>query len=286
MKNKSSRRDFVKRSAAVAAGAFVFPTIIPSSALGLGGKIPPGDRIVCGSIGTGSQGMSNIRHFLQLGDAVKFVAVCDVDSKHLAEAKETIDATNKNSDCRTYSDFREFLEKEKLDATTKLNKVFSDVQNQLLAIPAALILVGGQMEDAGGSWTSKNIVIWLGCLVFAILMNLLIRNQCHTLQAVKQEIDQQWLQIKGKYHSVADRFESSYGQLNHRYRHQIWLIRVISLLVSISLAVSTGMLLWFSTPKASVLRSISYGLMAAFLLAIWDIIQWWHMKKKQKNAEK
>ena len=116
MKNKSSRRDFVKRSAAVAAGAFVFPAIIPSSALGMGGKILPGDRIVCGSIGTGSQGMANIRHFLELGDAVQFVAVCDVDSKHLAEAKETIDATNKNSDCRTYSDFREFLEKEKLDA--------------------------------------------------------------------------------------------------------------------------------------------------------------------------
>ncbi len=38
MSNKSSRRDFVKRSAAVAAGVFVIPEIIPSSALGMGGR--------------------------------------------------------------------------------------------------------------------------------------------------------------------------------------------------------------------------------------------------------
>jgi hypothetical protein len=56
MGNKTSRRDFVKRSAAVAAGAIVLPQIIPSSAFGLGGKIPPSDRIVIGSIGTGYRG--------------------------------------------------------------------------------------------------------------------------------------------------------------------------------------------------------------------------------------
>ena len=69
MANKSSRRDFVKRSAAVVAGAIVLPQIIPSSALGMGGRLPPSDRIVIGSIGTGSQGMSNMRDFLKLKDA-------------------------------------------------------------------------------------------------------------------------------------------------------------------------------------------------------------------------
>ena len=118
MTNKSSRRDFVKRSAAVAAGAFVFPQIIPSSAIGTGGKIAPSDRIVIGSIGVGSQGMANMRDFLKLNGAVQFVAVCDVDTNHLAKAKETVDKANKNSDCRTYGDYREFLDKEKLDAVS------------------------------------------------------------------------------------------------------------------------------------------------------------------------
>jgi predicted dehydrogenase len=118
MTAKTSRRNFVKRSAAFVAGTFVLPQIIPSSAFGSGGKIAPSDRLVIGSIGVGSQGSSNMRDFLKLGDAVQFVAVCDVDSLHLAKAKETVDLEYKNKDCRTYGDYREFLEKEKLDAVS------------------------------------------------------------------------------------------------------------------------------------------------------------------------
>ena len=118
MAKKSSRREFVKRSAALVAGSIVLPQIIPSSAFGRGGSIAPSDRIVIGAIGTGSQGMTNMRDFLRLKDAVQFVAVCDVDSIRLAKAKETVDKANKNTDCRTYGDYREFLEKEKLDAVS------------------------------------------------------------------------------------------------------------------------------------------------------------------------
>ena len=118
MAKKTSRRDFVRRSAAAAAGVFVIPAIIPSSALGMGGKTAPSNRVVIGAIGTGSQGMSNMRDFLRLKSAVQYVAVCDVDAIRLAKAKETVDTANRNSDCRTYSDFREFLEKETLDAVS------------------------------------------------------------------------------------------------------------------------------------------------------------------------
>jgi len=118
MANKSSRRDFVKRSAALVAGSIVLPQIIPSSVFGMGRTIAPSDRIVIGAIGTGSQGMSNIKDFLKLKDALQFVAVCDVDARHLAKSKETVDLANKNNNCRTYGDYREFLEKEKLDAVS------------------------------------------------------------------------------------------------------------------------------------------------------------------------
>ncbi|HUX57336.1 MAG TPA: Gfo/Idh/MocA family oxidoreductase [Bacteroidales bacterium] len=118
MSNKSSRRDFIKRSAVTVAGVIVLPQIIPSSAFGMVGRIAPSDRIVIGAIGTGGQGMSNMRDFLKLKDAVQFVAVCDVDANKLAKAKETVDTANKNNDCRTYGDYREFLEKEKLDAVS------------------------------------------------------------------------------------------------------------------------------------------------------------------------
>lgn len=108
----------MKKSAATAAGFFVLPQIIPSRVLGMGGALPPSDRLVMGVIGTGSQGMSNLRDFLRLKDAVRFVALCDVDSARLLQAKETVDAANKSTDCRTYADYRELLAKEKLDAVS------------------------------------------------------------------------------------------------------------------------------------------------------------------------
>jgi hypothetical protein len=137
------------------------------------------------------------------------------------------------------------VEKEKLDALVKLNKVFSDVQGQLLAVPVALVLVGGQMEDKG-IWTSKNILIWLGALVFAILMDLLIRNQRHTLKAVKHEIDQQRLLIESKYQTIAPRFAAIYCEIEERHVHQQWLIKVVDALVAFSLGITTGLLLLFS----------------------------------------
>ena len=118
MANKTSRRTFLRRSASAIGGAMVFPAIVPSSVFGMGGKIAPSDRIVMGSIGTGSQGMSNMRDFLRLKDQVRFVAVCDVDALHLSQARDTVDKANNSRDCRTYSDFREFLGKEKLDAVS------------------------------------------------------------------------------------------------------------------------------------------------------------------------
>ncbi|WP_446809395.1 hypothetical protein ACH50O_19400 [Methylomonas sp. 2BW1-5-20] len=137
------------------------------------------------------------------------------------------------------------IEKEKLDAMIKLNKVFSDVQSQLLTVPVALVLVGGQLEDKG-AWSNKNLLIWLGALVFAVLMDLLIRNQRHTLTAVKQEIDQQRQQLEKKYNSVANRFLGSYSEIDHRYIHQRRLIWVIDFLVAMSLGATTYMFIWFS----------------------------------------
>jgi predicted dehydrogenase len=116
MSNKSSRRDFVKKSAAAVAGVFVLPHIIPSSAMGMGGQKAPSDRIVMGVIGTGSQGMSDMKDFMRLKDQVQFVALCDVDALRLSAAKEAVDNEYKNKDCRTYSDYREFMAKESIDA--------------------------------------------------------------------------------------------------------------------------------------------------------------------------
>ena len=118
MTKKTSRREFIRRSAAVAAGAIVLPQIIPSTALGMGGKLSPSNRIVMATIGTGSQGTGNMRELLKLKGQFQFVALCDVDKNHLEAARSMVNKANNNNDCRTYGDFRELLAKEKLDAVS------------------------------------------------------------------------------------------------------------------------------------------------------------------------
>ena len=115
MDNKSTRRNFIRNSLSLVAGTMVLPHIIPSSAMGMNGVVPPSDRIIMGSIGVGSQGTSNMREFLRFKE-VQYVAMCDLDTGHLEKASGMVNRFYKNTDCRTHKDYREFLEKEKLDA--------------------------------------------------------------------------------------------------------------------------------------------------------------------------
>src|SRR5450759_127340 len=115
MENKRTRRNFLRNSLSLMAGTIVLPHIIPSSAMGMNGAISPSDRIVIGSIGVGSQGTSNMKGFLRSKE-VQLVSMCDLDSSHLEKASEIVNKRYGNTDCRKYKDYREFLEKEKLDA--------------------------------------------------------------------------------------------------------------------------------------------------------------------------
>ena len=67
-------------------------------------------------IGTGSHGVGwNLPPFLAMED-VRVVAVCDVDRQRMLDAKQKVDENYKNTDCATYGDFRELLNREDIDA--------------------------------------------------------------------------------------------------------------------------------------------------------------------------
>lgn len=94
-----SRRQFLRRGAA-AAGAVAFPDIIPASALGLNGSVPPSGRIAMGFIGVGGQGGGHLSGgawtyvaggFLGRPD-VQVLAVCDVRRGRRESAQARVDA--------------------------------------------------------------------------------------------------------------------------------------------------------------------------------------------------
>ncbi|MVT10626.1 Gfo/Idh/MocA family oxidoreductase [Chitinophaga tropicalis] len=99
-KKTHSRRTFLRNSLGAAA-AF---TIIPRHVLGRG-YLAPSDQLTKGVIGTGSMGK---QHFPYAGTRV--VAICDVDSRHLQEAKQML-----GNDVKTFDDYRELIQLPEVD---------------------------------------------------------------------------------------------------------------------------------------------------------------------------
>ena len=107
------RRDFLKRTAFALATA---PLIVPASVLGAPGTTAPSNRLAVGFIGTGDHGMGwNLPPYLRHPEA-RVIAVCDVDSKRLLRARETVNDRYQNEDCFATKDFREILARRDIDA--------------------------------------------------------------------------------------------------------------------------------------------------------------------------
>src|SRR5688572_4031536 len=112
--SKLQRRRFLKTTLAAAGAAIAAPTIIPSSALGLDGAVAPSERVIVGGIGIGNRGTYDLGCFLEQTD-VQFLAVCDVKENRRAAVKKMADQKYGNSDCDTYRDFRELLDRSDID---------------------------------------------------------------------------------------------------------------------------------------------------------------------------
>jgi len=114
-RTKLNRRQFLKSATGITAGALAFGYIVPSSALGKAGSVAPSNRIVMGCIGMGGMGRGDMRGFLGKKE-VQVVAVCDVDKSQRDKAKKSVDEKYKNSDCKTYLDFRDVIARDDIDA--------------------------------------------------------------------------------------------------------------------------------------------------------------------------
>jgi len=99
--NKTSRRNFLKTTL-IGAAAF---TIVPRHVLGGNGFLAPSDHLTKGVIGVGSMGRG---HFKYAG--TKTVAICDVDTRHLALAQKAL-----GGGVTEHHDFRELIQNSEVD---------------------------------------------------------------------------------------------------------------------------------------------------------------------------
>ena len=129
--SKLSRRRFLNQTATVLGGALAMPTLVPASALGRNGLLPPSERITMGFIGVGTQGGGHL-----LGGAWTYVAggyagrkevqvlgVCDVWRDRRERACQRVNdhyaeirGQGNFKPCQPYTDFRHILERTDIDA--------------------------------------------------------------------------------------------------------------------------------------------------------------------------
>ena len=110
-----TRRGALRRLAGHSAAAAVFPTIVPSRALGLDGAVPPSERITLGVIGIGPRCTYVLTPVLAFTD-VHCLAIADVQSTRRASGKALVDGQAGGGDCAVYRDFRQLLDRPDLDA--------------------------------------------------------------------------------------------------------------------------------------------------------------------------
>src|SRR5688500_2394721 len=96
---KTTRRRFLKTTAAIGAGVWV------ATRDELARAVSPNDRLQIGVIGVGRRGRKNLDELLGVKSA-QVVALCDVDDEFLAEAAEVC------PDASRHHDFRRMLESE------------------------------------------------------------------------------------------------------------------------------------------------------------------------------
>ncbi len=114
-KTRVTRRRFLKTTAQVGAAVTV-PTIVPSAVLGLGGAVPPSEKIILGAIGIRGRGMHDLRWAMGQPD-VQFVAICDLQKRQRLAIKGFVDGRYGSKDCAMYPEIRGFLaERTDIDA--------------------------------------------------------------------------------------------------------------------------------------------------------------------------
>ncbi len=140
----------------------------------------------------------------------------------------------------SYEKVRDQVESARLEYVGKIHKVFSDIQNQLLGIPVATIIVASQMKDAKAIgyefWVNSSVLI--GCWVFAVLMIFLLQNQSHTLGVIDIEIKRQKRQLEKDYASVATLFFDTFTYLTRRAETQKYILWAIDAFVVVGLLLS------------------------------------------------
>lgn len=140
------------------------------------------------------------------------------------------------------------IDKQNVEDILRLNKTLADIQNQLLALPAALMLASAGVKEG---IVATNLSIWIGVSVFAWVMHNLVKNQQNSVAAIEQEVQLRIEKATSQSTDITNRVLPLFGTLNSRVGRQNKLLKQITCAVIIVWGVATGIVANAQWPTAA-----------------------------------
>ena len=117
----------------------------------------------------------------------------------------------------SFEKLRSEVDKQNREDTLRLNKTFSDIQNQLLALPAALLAAGAAIKE--NSW-STNLPVLLGVGIFMWVIRQLVANQQSSIDAIAGEIELRRKKLADQPPEISESVLTLFTELEARVKRQ------------------------------------------------------------------
>jgi len=131
----------------------------------------------------------------------------------------------------SYEKIKTKIEEANNDYTSKIHKTFYDVQNQVLGVPVATVIVATQFKAATtcGVEFWGNFAISIGATFFVVLLSIALYNQLQTLNTIEDDLGRQEVKFRNEYANIAQQFLPLYTKLGKRVCSHRWILRTLFL---------------------------------------------------------
>lgn len=152
----------------------------------------------------------------------------------------------------SYDKIRGKTEEAISDYTAKIHKTFHDIQNQVMGVPVATVIVATQFKRAAdcGIEFWANLAISIGATLFVMLLSAAVYNQLMTLRSIEDELGRQESKLRKDYASVANLFLPVYATLRRRIVTHRWVLRAIMAASWIGVALTWSIYDRLTSPSA------------------------------------
>lgn len=164
----------------------------------------------------------------------------------------------------SYEKIKDQVETARIEYTSKIHKVLSDIQNQLLGLPVATVIVATQMKQSANSESALwvNSAVLFGIWIFSLLMSFLIYNQNCTLNVIKDEISRQKKQLITEFPAIENSFKPVFSYLFRRIKNQKIILVVLFVILSIALIGSHFIYFSFTNSASELLNGFIANMLA------------------------